>query len=140
MALAGRMLAEALDRRHALWEICLVEGLRMGASRCSRRCTTRWSTASRASACSLSCSAWSPPTRRPLAPPPHAIEAPARTDRLAASLLADGARGSRCFAAREEFVHPAEALQHAKELGEGLAEILRDGLTPAFPKTSRQPR
>ena len=48
--MAGRVFSQALDRNKPLWELWTVEGMRTAAGRCSRRCTTAWSTA------------WPPPT------------------------------------------------------------------------------
>lgn len=134
MRLVGRFLAEPLDRRRPLWEIWLVEGLRDG----------RFAMLAKAHhamvdgiaglgllAELLRVEAGEVETSQGT----HEAAPERRTGRVAATLVAEGARG--LFAAlrdaRGALAHPGEAIHHARELGEGLAETLRDGLSPAAP-------
>ena len=78
LALAARVFSQRLDRSKPLWELWLVEGLNDGGnSPCSRRPTTRWSTASRAST-SPACCSTSRPTASTRTAPSRGCPSPSR--------------------------------------------------------------
>lgn len=138
-ALVGRVLAQPLDRRRPLWEFWLVEGLHGGRFALIAKAHHAMVDGV-AGVALLAALLRAEPGDEVLPREPHPPEAPARADRLAAALLTDGARNLLAMlrGAKEELAQPADALKHALALGEGLAETLRDGLTPA-PKTAINP-
>lgn len=134
MRLVGRLLAQPLDRRRPLWEIWLVEGL--SAGRFAIVAKAHHAMVDGIAGLGLLASMLRvEPGDAEVVRPSHAPAPTQGTGRIAASLVAEGARGllAALNDARGALSHPGDALHRARDLGEGLAETLRDGLTPAAP-------
>ncbi|MBK8692296.1 MAG: hypothetical protein IPN17_08330 [Deltaproteobacteria bacterium] len=128
----GGSSPQPLDRRHPLWEASLVEASPAGASPSSSSSTTRWSTASRASACWPRWLRTEPGDLSPSPAPWTPRHAP-NTLQIATALASDSARSvaHALHDLRGSLGHGAQA----KDIAEGLVHTLRDGLRPASPSS-----
>ena len=125
LALAGRVFSQRLDRTKPLWELWLVEGLKRRRLRaCSRRPTTRWSTACRAST-SPACCSTSRPTgasdgSEPWVPQPEPSSAELAARGLSGAVRAVGEVATGALGAVSK---PGEALGKAREVATGISEV-----------------
>jgi WS/DGAT/MGAT family acyltransferase len=134
--LAGRVLAQRLDRGKPLWEIWLSTTSRAAASRWSRRRTTAWSTASRASTSRPCCSTPRPtPIRRPSLPRRGSRARAERrhADGRRAGRAGEHARSTRCGSRSDALSHPEKSAERLGRAAYGFGAMLRAGLQGAPP-------
>jgi WS/DGAT/MGAT family acyltransferase len=130
MALAGRVFAQPLDRRHPLWEVWLVEGLSHGRFAMLLKAHHAMvdgvaGMALLAALLRLEPSDDDPPPPAPWTPRP----APGAAS-LAAALVTDTAR-SVAHALHDLRGAIGEGATHARDIAGGLFDTLRDGVMPA---------
>jgi WS/DGAT/MGAT family acyltransferase len=129
MRLAGRVFSQPLDRRHALWEAWLVEGLSDG--RFALIFKVHHAMVDGVAGIALLATLLSlDPADDPPAPPPWTPRpGPAALD-LAAALLADSAHAV-ADGLRALRTSPGDRGAQARDIVEGLVDTLREGLVPS---------
>jgi len=134
MALAGRVFAQPLDRRHPLWEVWLVEGLSAGRFAMLLKAHHAMVDGVAGMAMLAALLRTEPGDDATPAPAPWTPRPAPGAAEVATALVADSARAV-AHALRDLRGSFGEGGAHARDVAGGLLDTLREGLVPASPSS-----